>query len=96
MTLAHILRLFSNRGKVEGAFECDTGILGMVFARAVSGAKGLIYFPTSVAHGPFDKFLVKVGVKVNLSEILRVLRSRWTLAIIMYAFILRVCTNCDD
>ena len=24
------------------------------------------------------------------------LRSRWTLAIIMYAFILRVCTNCDD
>ena len=24
------------------------------------------------------------------------LRSRWTLAIIMYAFILRVCTNGDD
>ena len=45
----------SNRGKFEGAFEGNTG---MVFARAVSGAKGLIYFPSSVAHSPFDKFLV--------------------------------------
>ena len=26
----------------------------------------------------------------------RGLRSRWTLAIVMYAFILRVYTNCDD